>query len=69
MIVLLLAGFGIVALIQIPGLIRKQWWKELVCFAILWIIGFILSLMITMGITIPPITTIINSSIINMLGM
>jgi hypothetical protein len=69
LILLLLIGFGFVASIQLPGLIKKQWWKELVCFSALWIAGLILSLMIAAGITLPPITTIINSAIVNMCGM
>ena len=69
MIALLLIGFVIVALIQIPGLVQKQWWRELICFAVLWSIGLVLSLMISMGITLPPISTIINNSITGLLGI
>lgn len=69
MIALLLIGFGIVALIQIPGLVRKQWWRELICFAVLWSLGFVLSLMISMGITLPPISTVINKSISGFFGI
>lgn len=69
MIALLLIGFGIVALIQILGLVRKQWWRELICFTVLWSMGLILSLLISMGITLPPISTIINKSITGMFGL
>jgi len=69
MIALLLIGFGIVALIQIPGLVRKQWWRELICFAVLWFTGLIFSVMVSMGINLPPISTIINKSITGMFGM
>ncbi|WP_061215046.1 hypothetical protein [Syntrophomonas wolfei] len=69
MIALVLIGFGMVALIQIPGLVRKQWWRELLCFAVLLFMGLILSVMISMGIEIPPVTTIINETITGMLGM
>ncbi|MDD3364892.1 MAG: hypothetical protein PHZ03_07935 [Syntrophomonas sp.] len=69
MIALLLIGFGIVALTQIPGLVRKQWWRELICFAVLWSMGLILSLMISMGITLPPISTIIGKSLTGMFGI
>lgn len=69
MIALVLMGFGMVALIQIPGLVRKQWWRELLCFAVLLSTGLILSVMISMGIEIPPVTTIINETITGMLGM
>jgi len=69
MIALVLMGFGIVALIQIPGLVRKQWWRELICFAFLWFMGLILSVMIAIGIKLPPISTIINKSITGMFGI
>lgn len=69
MIALLFIGFGTVALIQIPGLVRKQWWQELICFLVLLSMGFILSVILSMGITLPPISTIINNSIIVMFGM
>ncbi|NLB53535.1 MAG: hypothetical protein GX808_11480 [Syntrophomonadaceae bacterium] len=68
MIALLLMGFGIVALIQIPSLIKKQWRRELICFTILWSIGLVLSIMIAVGITMPPISTIINHYITVMFG-
>ncbi len=64
MIALLIMGFGIVALIQIPALVQKQWWRELIVFMVLWSAGFILSIMISTGITLPPITMIINKYII-----
>ena len=63
MIALLLMGFAIVALIQIPGLIKKQWWRELICFTVLWSIGLVLSMMVAIGITLPPISTIIGQYI------
>jgi len=59
MIALLLLGFGIVALIQIPGLVRKQWWIELTAFMVLWTIGLILSILMASGVKLPQVTTII----------
>ncbi|HNX28780.1 MAG TPA: hypothetical protein PKN87_05130 [Syntrophomonadaceae bacterium] len=69
MIILLLIGFGLVALIQIPRLIKKQWRRELICFSILWAIGLILSLIIAMGITLPPVSTLINHTISGWFGL
>jgi hypothetical protein len=66
---LVLIGFGIVALMQIPGLVQKQWWRELICFVLLWSMGLVFSLMVSMGITLPPLTTIINETITGMLGI
>lgn len=69
MIALLVIGFVILAGWQIPYLVRKRWWRELIVFSALWSAGFILSVMLSMGITLPPITTIINKSITGLLGM
>jgi hypothetical protein len=69
MIALLLIGFGIVALIQVPGLVRKQWWRELICYTVLWFMGLVFSVMLARGINLPPITTIINDSITRMFGI
>lgn len=69
MIAFFIFGFGIMAFIQVPGLVRKQWWRELICFAVLWFMGLIFSVMISMGINLPPITTIINDALTGMFGI
>ena len=69
MIALLLMGFIIVALIQIPSLIKKQWWKELISFTVLWSIGLVLSVVVAMGIRLPPVSTVIGQFITGMLGI
>ncbi len=69
MIVLLVIAFLILAIWQIPDLVRKRWWRELIIFFLFLSAGFILSTMLSMGITLPPITTIINKSINGMLGI
>lgn len=69
MILLLLIGFGIVAFIQVPDLVRKKWWNELVCYSLLWLTGLILSVILSMGIILPPISAIINRYITSMLGL
>jgi hypothetical protein len=69
MIVLLLIAFAILALLQIPSLVRKRWWRELICFAVLWCMGLISSVMVSIGINLPPISTIINKFITTMFGI
>ena len=64
MIALLLIGFTILA-----SLVRKRWWKELICFAVLWFLGLVFSVMVSMGINLPPISTIINKFITGMFGI
>jgi hypothetical protein len=69
MIALLLLGFGIVAIIQIPGLVRKQWWRELNVFLLLWATGLILSILMAAGVKLPEITTIIGDAIAKITGI
>ena len=69
MIALLLIGFGLVALIQIPGLIRKQWWRELIVFTILWLSGLTLSVMLSLGVKFPEVTMIIGNIVSKMFGI
>lgn len=69
MIALLLIGFAIVAFIQIPSLLKKNWRRELICFTVLWSIGLVLSVMIALGITLPPVSTIITQLITGMFGI
>lgn len=69
MIALLLMGFAVVALWGIPGLVRNRWWKELVVFLVLWSAGIILGILTTIGITLPPLSTLINKTAAGMFGM
>ena len=69
MIALLIIGFAMLALLQIPSLVQKRWRRELICFAVLWFMGFIFSVMLSMGINLPPISTIINKYITGMFGI
>jgi len=63
MIALLLLGFAGIALIQIPSLVHKQWWWELIVFTIFWLSGLILSVLLSLGVKLPPVTTIIGNYI------
>ena len=69
MIALLLLGFGIVALIQISGLVRKQWWRELIVFTIFWLSGLTLSVMLSLGVKFPEVTMIIGNIVSKMFGI
>lgn len=68
MIVMLAIVFVMLALWQIPKLARKHWWQDLIVYTVLWSVGCILSIMLAIGITLPPITTIICKSITVMFG-
>ena len=65
MLLLLILTFIIILIFELPGLIRKKYWKDLTVFLALLIIAFVLSLLQTIGIIIPSpakyIETIINN--------
>lgn len=69
MIVLLIIAFSMLALWEIPSLVRRGWRRELICFVILCFMGFIFSVMINIGVTIPPISTIIGKWITRTFGI
>lgn len=48
----ILTFLGIIA-IEVPGLIRKKYWKELIVFLLLLFIAFIASILLTMGFEFP----------------
>lgn len=53
MIFLLIIVFIGIALFEVPGLIRKKYWRELTVFSIFLLLAFILSLLQTIGVKIP----------------
>lgn len=69
MIALLIIAFSMLALWEIPSLVRRGWRRELACYVILCLMGFIFSVMITMGVAIPPISTIIGKWIARTFGI
>lgn len=53
MIFLLIAVFAGIVLFEVPDLIRKKYWRELVVFFLLLSFAFVLSLLQTIGVKIP----------------
>lgn len=68
MIALLIFSFISIAFMQVPGLIKKQWWKEVIVYLFLWLLGLILSLLIALGVKIQ-ITSIIWNFTGKLLGL
>lgn len=52
-IFLLLLVFAGIALLEIPGLMRKKQWPELITSSVLLAIGFILSFLQVIGVDVP----------------
>jgi hypothetical protein len=63
MIIMLLGVFLIIALLEVPGLVKKQYWRELIVFGFFLSIGLILSMLLTLGVKFPYITTVLNGFI------
>ena len=53
MIILLIIATGIVIFIEVPGLVRKNYWRELIVFSVLLSSGFVLLLLIIIGVKLP----------------
>ena len=45
--------FVLMAFVQIPGLIKKKYWKELIAFSFFYMAAFTVSLLYVLDITIP----------------
>lgn len=35
-----LLGFGIMALIQVPPMVRKKWWRDLILYSVIFLLAF-----------------------------
>ncbi|MEN6461890.1 MAG: hypothetical protein ABFC94_11050 [Syntrophomonas sp.] len=68
MIALLILVFAIIALLQVPSLVRKQWWRELITFLVLWLLGLILSILVSLGVKIQ-VTSIIWNILTKISGL
>ncbi len=69
MVFIIIIVFTMIALFEIPGLIQKKYWPELVAFSILLLLGFGLSLSIAIGFHPPYISNIIKQSIEKILDL
>ncbi|MBE3519383.1 MAG: hypothetical protein IMW97_03660 [Firmicutes bacterium] len=52
-ILLLILAFAAIAAYEIPEIVRKREWKELVVFSVLLLIGFTVSFFQTIGVKVP----------------
>ncbi|ABO51342.1 conserved hypothetical protein [Desulforamulus reducens MI-1] len=53
MIFLLILTFTTMAFFEIPALVQRQYWRELVVFLSLWLLAFVLSILYALGIQLP----------------
>jgi regulator of protease activity HflC (stomatin/prohibitin superfamily) len=60
MTILLILVFSIIVIFEAPALIRQGYWRELVVFGSFLSLGFILSLLLTLGVKLPQFGIIIT---------
>jgi hypothetical protein len=53
LIILLISAFLGIILFEVPGLIQKQYWRELVVFSAFLLFAFIVSLLQVLGVKLP----------------
>ncbi|MGQ9824887.1 MAG: hypothetical protein ACUVSK_07805 [Desulfotomaculales bacterium] len=61
MFVLVLLAFGIIALAEIPPLVKKKMWRELAAFSLYFLLGLALSLPQALGLKVPNPTKAIEA--------
>lgn len=69
MIVLMIMGFMLIAFLEVPGLIRKRWWRELFWYSIFLVSGFVLCLLLMLGVKFPDISQVITSLVNALLSL
>lgn len=53
LLLLLVLTFLAIIAWEVPGLLRKKLWRELAVFSTLWLLGFLLSFLLTVGVQLP----------------
>ncbi|HBG15744.1 MAG TPA: hypothetical protein DDW93_03100 [Firmicutes bacterium] len=53
MIFLVILGFGLIVVVEVPSLIRRQYWRELVVFSFFIFVGLLLTVFLTLGVELP----------------
>ncbi len=61
--------FAVIAGMDVPGLIQKRYWRELVVYGLIFAGGLLLSLMMAWGVKIPPFGTAINNLVKTIIGI
>jgi len=67
--IFLLPVYAIILIINVPGLIKRKEWRELIAFFVFYTIAFVLGLMYVLDITIPSPMKGLNCLISDLLGL
>ncbi len=52
-VILLIAVFAVIGLFEVPKMLRNGLWRELLVFIVLLILGFTLSVLLTLDVPVP----------------
>ena len=55
----IIAVFTMIVFFELPGLIRRKYWREVIAFSLLLILGFVLYTLRHFGVKFPSITRIL----------
>lgn len=66
---LVVITFIVIAWLEIPELVQKKYWRELVAYCALLLPGFVLSLLLAMGVDFPPVSTSIFEIVKRIFGV
>lgn len=53
MLILLCLAFFVMLLPDLPALLREKQWRELAVYLFLWVSGFVISALLTVGVKLP----------------
>ncbi len=51
----------VIAVVEVPSLIRKRWWRELMVLALVWLMATVYGILVIAGIPIPQPTRVITT--------
>jgi len=67
--ILLILIYGFIIIVNVPGLIKRKEWKELIAFSVLYVIAFALGLMYVLDIPIPSPMKGLQHFFVDILGL
>ncbi len=53
MLILLFLAFLLMLWLELPTLLRKKQWRRLAVFLVLWLLGFVMSFLLSIGVKLP----------------
>ncbi len=53
MIIALLVVFGLVLWLEVPGMVKQKWWRELVVFGLIWGLALVVTVAQTYDLPLP----------------